>query len=218
MELRQLQCLIGTAPDGDFGLQSEKRFMEAFTNPNPARLCPDDFAEAAFYLRCSAKQIGAVCEAEGARCGFDERGRPLMLFDRRRFFQLTEGLHGTAAFSDAIPGGYDLPGWDLLTGAIATGMVDAAFMAASWGKFQVLGSEWAAMGYSSPWAMVRAAVTSEREHLIMLCKYLERHDLVRKLRAISIDPESCRPFAEAYNGSGYRRNSIHKKLAAAMKG
>jgi hypothetical protein len=89
--------------------------------------------------------------------------------------------------------------WDKLSAAIATGEVDAAFMATSWGAFQIMGEWWDALGYQSPFAMAFACVASEAAHLDMLARYIEHFRLKPALAALTSNPATCRAFAAAYN-------------------
>lgn len=149
--------------------------------------------------------------------GYDKKGRPKILFERHKFHKYTGGRWSTCAFSNPTPGGYNESSWDKLLGAIVTGAVDAAFMACSWGKFQVLGEYWDDFGYASPFAMAFSTVPGETAHYEMLCRYVEHFRLADEMKALSTDPETCRAFAAAYNGPGYRKFDYHAKLAAAMK-
>jgi hypothetical protein len=108
--------------------------------------------------------------------------------------------------------------WDKLSAAIATGEVDAAFMATSWGAFQIMGEWWDALGYASPFAMALACVASEAAHLDMLARYIEHFRLKPALAALTSNPATCRAFAAAYNGPGYRANRYDEKLAERMAG
>jgi hypothetical protein len=131
-----------------------------------------------------------------------------------------------SAFSQSAAGGYSLDAdgngindnWDKLSAAIATGEVDAAFMATSWGAFQIMGEWWDALGYASPFAMALACVASEAAHLDMLARYIEHFRLKPALAALTSNPATCRAFAAAYNGPGYRANRYDEKLAERMAG
>ena len=95
--------------------------------------------------------------------------------------------------------------------------VDAAFASASWGKFQVMGAHWKALGYDSPLALAWSCVGSEAAHYELLARYIEHNNLAGAFRAISADLETCRAFADGYNGPGYRKFDYHSKIAARMK-
>jgi len=101
--------------------------------------------------------------------------------------------------------------------AIGTGAVDAAFMACSWGAFQVLGEYWSTLLYQSPYALARACSQDEAGQLDLLIRYIEHFRLQDELRALSPNPETCRAFARAYNGPRYEVGGYHTKLAQALR-
>lgn len=225
MDIAALQGAIGAAADGAWGPKSKASLLAAFRNPSAALIGPADLAGAATAIGCSILQITAIWKVESAGRGFDAAGRPKMLFERHKFHRWTGGRFSPAPFSMAAAGGYSrdadgngvLDAWDRLSDAIATGMVDAAFMSASWGAFQIMGEWWDELGYVSPYAMARTCVTDEAAHLDMLVRYIRHFGLEDEARAITSNPESCRRFAAAYNGPGYVRFNYHQKLAAQMR-
>jgi hypothetical protein len=79
-----------------------------------------------------------------------------------------------------------------------------------------MGEWWDALGYQSPFAMAFACVASEAAHLDMLARYIEHFRLKPALAALTSNPATCRAFAAAYNGPGYRVNRYDEKLAARM--
>lgn len=217
MDIAELQRAVGARADGIWGEASRKSLMAAFTNPAPATLPVAEAAAIANHLGVTPRQLAAVASVESAGSGFDRAGRPRMLFERHKFHRFTHGRHSPAAFSNAQAGGYSESSWDKLNSAIATGDVDAAFMACSWGKFQVLGEFWRALGYASPFALARSTVGGEAGQYDLLCRFIAMSHLQDEMRALSANPESCRAFARGYNGAGYARFDYHHKLAAAMR-
>lgn len=216
MNIAQLQREIGVEPDGRFGPVSRAAFVSHFTNKSAPGLEESDFVTAANRLGCSVAQVKAVRVVEAAGKGFDRDGRPKILFERHRFHKLTGGAFSISAFSNAQPGGYDVSSWAKLLDAIATGSVDEAFQSASWGAFQVMGEWWDELGYPSPYALAWTCVQSEADQMELLIRYVEHFHLQDEIRALSSNPVSCRAFAAAYNGPGYRRNRYDEKLAAEM--
>lgn len=215
MTTAELQAAIATRPDGVWGPQSRAALRAAFTNRAAPAVTPADLNAFAARLGVSLRQLRAVARVESSGSGFDAQGRPKILFERHKFHAHTGGRWSPCAFSNARGGGYRESSWTKLDGAIATGAVDAAFMACSWGRFQVLGEWWDELGYESPFAFARSTVISEAAHFEMLCLYVERFALQPHMRAISADAESCRAFARAYNGPRYEAFGYHDKLARA---
>jgi hypothetical protein len=204
------------AVDGIAGTMTRGAIVRAFTNDCAAAVTPEDIATLASRLGCSEKQIRAVAKVESAGSGFDIHGRPKILFERHIFYRLTNGKFPATSFNQSKGGGYDQDSWDKLTRAAAYD-VDAAFASASWGKFQVLGSHWKALGYASPLEMAYSAVTGEAAHFEMLARYVEHFELEQAIRQLSTDPDDNEMFARLYNGPAFRRFAYHLKLAAAMK-
>lgn len=217
MTIEDLQGALGLVPDGQFGRVSRAAFMAAFLNRAALGVTVQQIADFAARLGCTVKQLMAVACVESGGSGFDLAGRPKILFERHKFHRFTGGRWSVCAFSNPAGGGYGENSWDKLALAVATGAVDAAFMACSWGKFQVLGEWWDDLGYASPFAMAMATVGSEAAHYEMLCRYLEHFHLQDELAALSTDPATCRPFAAAYNGAGYKKFAYDAKLAGAMR-
>ena len=217
MTIIELQKAIGVTPDGIWGDLSRKALLEAFTSANVQAL-PDERVRAfAKRLGVSARQLSAVAKVEAAGSGFDKGQRPKMLFERHKFHKYTGGRYSPARFSNPQPGGYGGDSWSKLQDALATGQVDAAFMACSWGKFQVMGEYWDDFACASPYALARSTVESEAGHYHLLVHYIEANRLQDEMAALSTDPETCRAFARAYNGPNYGQGAYHTKLAAAMR-
>jgi hypothetical protein len=225
MRIADLQAQIGAAADGIWGPQSKAALLAWASNLRARGIEPSDIAAAAARIGCSILQLEAVRAVEAAGRGFDRAGRPKILFERHKFHRFTGGRFSPTDFSQSRGGGYTNDAnrngindsWDKLSDAIATGQVNAAFMSASWGAFQIMGEWWDEMGYVSPFAMVAAATISEAHHLDMLVRFIRFHRLEDEVRAITSNPETNRAFAAAYNGPGYRRNNYHIKLADWMR-
>lgn len=215
MNVKELQTLIGTTPDGQFGPASRAALSAHFTNKQAAAVNAADLTVFASKLGCTVQQIKAVAAVESAGGGFDNQGRPKILYERHLFHRLTDGKWSPTAFSLAAGGGYSESSWDKL-GAACAKDPDAAFSACSWGKFQVLGMHWSKLGYSSPYELAHSTVNGEADHYELLVRYILTFGLVDELRALSRDPDDCRGFAKGYNGPAYIRFDYHTKLARAM--
>lgn len=217
MNILDLQKAIGAKADGVWGDLSRLALSGAFTSSNTASLGADKVIQFAKPLGVSAKQLAAVAKVEAAGSGFDANGRPKILFERHKFHKYTGGKYSICSFSNPHAGGYGEDSWGKLVGAIVTGDVDAAFMACSWGKFQVLGEYWDDFHYDSPFALAFSTVASEDGQYQLFVRYVEFFKLQDEMAKLSSNPEDCRAFAKAYNGPGYVNFDYHHKLAAAMK-
>lgn len=203
------------AIDGRCGPQTRTAISATFSSFNAPAVNDNDLTVLASRLGCTVKQIKAVAKVESGGSAFDKAGRPKMLFERHKFHHLTSGRHSPASFSNPKGGGYDEDSWDKLTRAACVD-ADAAFASASWGRFQVLGMHWKALGYVSPLGMAYSTVESEGGHYDMLARYIEHFGLKKAIAQLSTDPRSNELFARLYNGPQFKRFSYDTKLAAAM--
>lgn len=204
------------AVDGKIGPASQAAIVAAFTNRNAPAVTDSQIAAFALRLGCTAKQLRAVAKVESGGSAFDNAGRPKILFERHVFHRLTDGQWDGTSFSNSSPGGYDESSWSKLTQAAAKDP-DAAFSSASYGKFQVMGANWNALGYTSSIALAWSTVQSEAASYELLARFIERNGIKAKLAALSTNPAACRPLALAYNGpAAEARNRYAEKLAEAM--
>jgi hypothetical protein len=217
-ELQQWLNTHGAAlvVDGHPGALTRQAILDVFANPCAPAVNNADLVVLASRLGCTVQQLRAVAQVESGGAGFDNHGRPKMLFERHLFSRQTHGAFDTCAFSNPHGGGYDEPSWEKLAQA-ACKDAEAAFASASWGKFQVLGLHWSALGYPSPVELAYSTVTSEAAHYELLARYIEHNGLRDALKALSPNPETCRAFAKGYNGPSYRDFKYHTKLAEAMQ-
>lgn len=225
MDIKALQRRIGAAEEGVFGRQSKAALLTHFTNKQANALTDRDLTDAAARLGATVKQVRAVRTVEAAGSGFDRAGMPKILYERHKFHAFTGGQFSPSSFSQSKSGGYTtdangdgiIDSWDRLCEAIATGEVDAAFQACSWGMFQVMGMWSDELGYASPFALAWTCVQSEGDQLHLFVRYIEHFGLADELRQLSPNPVTCRAFAAAYNGAAYKLNAYDEKLAAAMR-
>ncbi len=88
--------------------------------------------------------------------------------------------------------------------------MDAGFASASYGRFQILGENYAACGYASSFDFAEAMARDEATQLRAFERFLTANGLVRVLKA-----RDWAAFARGYNGTAYRVNRYDEKLAAA---
>ena len=203
------------AVDGDIGPVSRGAIIAAFTSNCAPAVTDADIEALATRLNCTPKQLRAVSKVESGGSAFDASGRPKILFERHKFHHLTNGKWSVASFSNPQGGGYGDDSWAKLT--LAAGRdVDAAFSSASWGKFQVLGLHWKALGYPSPLEMAYSTVISEAAHYEMLARYVEHFGLKQAIGQLSTNPKDNEMFARLYNGPQFKNFAYDQKLAKAM--
>lgn len=162
-------------------------------------------------------EIHAFMDVESAGSGFDDQGRPKMLFEPHVFYRNLTGEKR----AQAVREGLAYPRWGQvkyphdsyprLTQAMAIDET-AALKSASWGLGQVLGENYRMLGYESPQAMVMAFMNDEEAHLNGMVDFLIANHIDDDLRA-----HEWALVARVYNGPAFRKNGYDTKLAAAFK-
>lgn len=201
--------------------------LRLLTNPNAPPLTDADYQKAAAELGSGVtmRHMKASKKVEAPRGAFDDRGRPTILYERHVFSRNT---HPKGRFNDQPllsalggygPGGYGAfsAQYDKLAKAYAL-EPEAAFEGCSWGAFQVLGENAAALGYESARAMAVELAKSEAAHLDSYVRFIRVNHLAAALgQCRAGDPGSCVPFVEGYNGHGYRSFNYHVHFAEALR-
>lgn len=180
-------------------------------------LTDQDIAEIAAQLGVEPAVIHAVAQIEAPRGGFLPDGRPEILYEAHVFGRLTGHRY------DASHPNASAPSWDRsLYGPGGEHQYDrldvaqsldykAAHMAASWGKFQILGENHKMVGFATVDAFVNAMFESERKHLDAFVAYCRSANLIDDLQR-----KDWAGFTRGYNGPG-QVDAYAGKLEAAYK-
>ena len=167
------------------------------------QLTAADIQAAADQIGCHRAVIDAVCEVESGGSAFLRDGRPKILFEAHVFGRLTGGR-----WTRSHPG-ISAPSWNrALYGSAGAHQYDrldeaaeldrfAALQSASWGRFQILGSNFRLVGYDDVEAFVTAMCDSEAKHLEAFLAYCDKAGLTGALRT-----RDWETFALGYNGPG----------------
>jgi hypothetical protein len=178
-------------------------------------LDPSDYKSAADALGCEVAAVKAVDRVESGGAGFLPNGQPKILFEAHLFSRLTGHKY------DATHPGISSPSWnrklyrggaaehDRLAEAVALDR-NAALQSASWGRYQILGSNWRECGYPSLQSFINAMYESERDHLAAFVGFVKHRGLADELQR-----RDWAGFAKAYNGPGYLNNRYDTKLEQA---
>jgi hypothetical protein len=173
-------------------------------------------AAAAQDLGVDVAALQAVAEIESAGSGFDEEGRPQILFERHYFHRLTRGRYDKAHpdISHPTRGGYGRlrAQYSRLERAYRL-HARASLQSASWGRFQIMGAHYAKLGFDSPQEMVQAMARSEEEHLRAFVALLKTMPAARA----GLVSHDWAKFARAYNGKDFAENRYDTKLKAAYE-
>jgi hypothetical protein len=207
--------------DGMPGLNTRTAIIETFRNRAAAAVTDIDLHKLSHRLGCSVRQIKAVAKVESAGGGWDNSGLLKCLWERHYMWRRVR--FALPGISDPKAGGYttdaDRDGvndsWEKLADACLKFPPLLAFECASFGKFQIMGAHWKALGYRSAIDFVWQLSRSEAAHFDAFGRYIEVNGLLPALRRIDGDPENARALAKGYNGSGYWRQGYHEKMAAA---
>lgn len=195
--------------------------QQRYANTKAAAITDADIALAAEELGVSPAHIRMVRTVESGGKSFDDRGRPVILFEPHIFHRRTDGRWTPSDFSYSAwgarpyPKGFDAR-WNQLAQAAEKDEA-AALESASWGLFQIMGYHWKALGFASVQAFAADMARSEAAHLDAVVRFIRVNGLTAALQQCKAgDPDSCRAFARGYNGGGYARNSYHIKMARAL--
>lgn len=176
----------------------------------------DDYRRAAARLGCEPEAVQAVAMVESSGSGFNPDGTPKTLFEGHHFHRLTGGRFSSSNPTLSFPkwtrehyGRGWKDEWARLQGAMSLDP-DAAMMATSWGKFQIMGFNFSACGYTKLFDFVQAMRESEGKHLDAFVGFIESKGLADELRDLR-----WADFARSYNGSGYAANQYDQKMATA---
>lgn len=176
------------------------------------KLTNTDYCRSADNLGCEVAAIKAVAEQESLGAGFDSQDRPVILFERHLFHKFTHGKYDKShpGISSATPGGYGSSASQHGRFSEAFALDSSAAMkATSWGKFQILGMNFAVCGYHSVDDFVNAMKESEGKQLDAFCAFVLHNGL-----DIALTDHDWAAFANGYNGHGFRKNHYDTKIAA----
>lgn len=177
----------------------------------------DIYAEAA-ALHVPVSIIHAFSDIEsGALGGFFSTGEPVILFEARYFHLLTKGQFDSSHPNVSSPvwnrslyaGG--IREYHRLREAMALDRT-AALESCSIGRYQIMGANFRAVGFSSIDDMWGEFCASEKSHLQAFGEFCASNNLVRWMQTT---PADYVRLAVGYNGAGERANGYDAKLAAA---
>lgn len=182
-------------------------------------LTENDFVRAAQALRCSTAAVKAVCQVEAPRGGFDADGQPVILFEGHKFSAFTnhkfDKTHPTLSY----------PTWtrQFYTGSNRGEHVrlqravlldrEAAFKAASWGKFQIMGFNHKRAGFPTIQAFINAMHDGEPAQLDAFVTFIKSDPVMHR----ALQRKDWAKFAYRYNGRAYAKHGYHTRLAAAYR-
>lgn len=188
-------------------------------------LTEEAIREAANNLGVDVACVKAVAEVESLGNGFNSTGMVKILFERHKFYKFIAQKYGAtkanqlAAMHPDIcspkAGGYTsstATEHKRLDKAIAVDR-ECAMKSASWGRFQVMGFNYAAAGFANVEDFCVAMWKSEDEHLRAFVNFIKADANMHR----HLKNRNWAAFANAYNGPAYAQNKYDTKLAAAYR-
>lgn len=228
--VRDFQQKHNLVVDGIVGLKTWSRLLETekgILQHNDKLLAEQDLVDFARHYNLELAAVKAVNEVESNGRGFLVDGRPRILFEGHVFWkELTKKGVDPQQFLSSRTANVLYKNWTKKHYAGGAGeyhrlekaagmsdmqeVHDAAYGAASWGAFQVMGYHAQSLGYASVDHFVAKHYEHEREHLKAFGKYLEVNSLIS-----SVKKKNWEAFARGYNGPGYKENRYDEKLQKA---
>jgi LysM repeat protein len=175
-----------------------------------------DWQRAAQSLGVDVASIKAVADVEAAGSGFLSNGQPKILFEAHQFSRLTGGRYN-GSHPDISSSHWNRSLYK--GGAAEHGRLNkaaalnetAALKSASWGKFQIMGFNYKAAGYSNVQTFVKDMRTSEGKQLDAFVNFIKSNPSMHR----ALKNHDWATFARLYNGSGYAQNHYDTKIAQA---
>lgn len=184
--------------------------VQASTAPTEA-----DYAAIATALGCEVAAIKAVAEVESAGDAYFSNGKPKILFEAHIFSRLTNRIYDTShpnissrTWNRSLYAG-GIAEYNRLDEALKLD-VSAALQSASWGRFQIMGFNYQACGYSQVETFVKDMFSSESKQLDAFAAFIKHHSLDLYLKN-----KDWASFAKGYNGPEYAANKYDIKMKEA---
>jgi hypothetical protein len=194
-------------------------------NVNSRTLSDNDIIEFSNQFNLEEAVVRAVIEVESSGSGFFSDGRAKILYEGHIFWRRLKGINiNPEEISNDSNQDILFPNWVntfYLKGVNEYTRLErakklipnnkrvstSALESASWGLFQILGSNAISMGYPSVEDFVEKMQTSEKEHLIAFGRFINKNRLLESLRK-----KDWQKFARGYNGPQYTKNRYDEKL------
>ncbi len=208
-------------PDGKWGPATRMGLIDTFRNRNAPAATPGDIRQLALDLGCTERQIRALAIVESGGSGWDDAGLLKCLWERHYLWRRVKVA--VPFLSNPTPGGYTVDAdkdgicdsWEKLADATGRFGFNAAAECASFGKFQIMGAHWKALGYPSVAQFVWRLSRGEGEHYRALGHFIKANGLLDALRRVDGNPANCTPIARGYNGKGQQGYDV--KIAATYR-
>jgi len=219
--IKNYQRFHGLCDDGIFGYKSWKSLLteERYSNNPNGKVVDSDYELFGWLLDCEPEMLKAFVNVESSGSGFLASHRPTILFESYQFFKNLKNFgidpyQYMKQFPDIITDKWvkNYQGgereWLRLEKAIKIHK-EAAYMSASWGLLQILGSNYGSTKEKSIQDFVIKMSKDEFSQLSLGVEFIRSQGIVPLM--ISKDFNG---MARIYNGPGYAKNGYGLKLKA----
>ncbi len=211
-------CLGGEEAACEWVEATASALPKNFVGPH-TKMSVGAYSKAAQVLSVTEAHVRAVASVEALGSGYLSSGRPKILFEAHKFSAATGHRYDVShpnissrKWNKALYGAGSEHQYARLAAALTLNET-AALASASWGAFQILGSNYVAAGYPSVQAFVYSTCQSEDEQLFGFCGFVKANPAMHK----ALKAKDWAGFASRYNGPGYKANAYDTKLASAFK-
>lgn len=198
------------AEDGKWGPATRAAVIETFRNRQAFPATDADIKAIANRHQFNERAMKAVAKVESGGSGWDATGLLKCLYERHYLWRRVK--LAVPVLSNPSPGGYTIDAdknrindsWEKLADATGLFGLNVAFECASFGKFQIMGAHWKALGYPSVAEFVWGMSRGEPAHYEAFARYIVVNGLTDALNAVNGDPANCLAIARGYNGKGQK--------------
>lgn len=203
--------------DGEYGPLTKAAILAAMEDGPDTALVTQDYVASGGRLGINPAYVMAFAEVEAAGAGFTQNF-PKILFEPHRFSKMTghrfDASHPTISYprwgQRPYPRNTQERYQQLLK---AVGLdVYAGFAAASYGKFQILGENFAACGYDTPYEFAFAMAYDEPTQLRAFERFLRETGILAWLKV-----GNWVQVAKRYNGPAYASHRYDVRLAQSAR-
>ncbi|PKF35581.1 N-acetylmuramidase family protein [Acinetobacter proteolyticus] len=172
-------------------------------------------------LNVEVAALKAVIQVECKGSSFNSDGTPVILYERHKFYEglqkirwITKSKEWAKQYPDICnpkSGGYGK--YSEQHGKLDRAAKlhrEVALESCSWGIGQVMGFNWADLGYPSLQSFINTMYQDENAQLEAMCRYIKRNNLVGALQR-----KDWAAFAHGYNGPAFI--GYDKKLDSAYR-
>lgn len=206
------------AADGLAGPKTKQAILDYLTDGPDILLTAQDYELAAARLSVPVAYVRALCEVESSGSPFID-GRPAILFEPHIFGRLTGGRYNSShphlsspTWNPKLYPGSQKGRYDQLIEAICLDP-DAGFASASYGAFQILGSNYKRCEAESPMAFAWAEAQSEGQQIHHFCNFITSDPIIWQ----ALRRGDWVTVAKRYNGAAYFKNRYDVRLAQAVR-